>query len=317
MSAAVTIMEAPRTKAKTTIFRIALINDATMWRMVSMGMSGWMRGCGWLGLGLLVTVGAAGGQSAASVAEWNQPQKPFRFFGNTYYVGPHGLSAVLITSAEGHVLIDGALPESAEMIAGHIQELGFRVEDVKLILSSHVHRDHAGGIAELARLSGATVVGSAWNLGVLSRTGVGRDDPQFGELRPVALVHRVKVVSDGETVRVGALAVTAHLTPGHTPGGMSWTWRSCEGSVCKAMVYADSVTAVSAAGYRYAKHPELILGFAKTFGWLDETPCDVLITAHPDASGVLTGTNADGQGCKKLAEAGRAGLKERLSRESR
>ena len=268
-----------------------------------------------VGFGALA--GPACGQSAASVAAWNQPQQPFRIYGNTYYVGPHGLSAVLITSNDGHVLIDGALPESAAMIAGHIRELGFRVEDVKLILSSHVHRDHAGGIAELARLSGATVVGSAWNIGVLQKTGVGKDDPQFGELRPVALVNKVKVVADGETVRVGPLAVTAHLTPGHTPGGMSWTWTSCEGQICKAMVYADSVTAVSAAGYRYTRHPEMLLGFAKTFGFLDEVPCAVLITAHPDAGGVLDGTNADGQGCRKLAEAGRAGLKERLGKEAR
>ena len=256
-------------------------------------------------------------QTATSAALWNLPQKPFRIFGNSYFVGPHGLSSVLITSAEGHVLIDGALPESAGMIAAHIRELGFRVEDVKLILSSHVHRDHAGGIGELARMSGAQVVGSAWNVAVLGRTGIGRDDPQFGELRPVTLVRNARVVKDGETVAVGPIAVTAHLTPGHTPGGTSWTWRSCEGSACRSMVFADSVTAVSAAGYRFTKHPEMVLGFAKTFTFLDEAPCDVIVTAHPDASGVFDGRNADGQGCRRLADAGRAGLKERLAKEMR
>ncbi len=256
-------------------------------------------------------------QTAASAALWNQPQKPFRIFGNSYFVGPHGLSSVLITSTEGHVLIDGALPESAGMIAAHIRELGFRVEDVKLILSSHVHRDHAGGIAELARMSGAQVVGSAWNIAVLSRTGVGRDDPQFGELKPVALVHNARAVKDGETVKVGPIAVTAHVTPGHTPGGTSWTWRSCEGSVCRSIVYADSVTAVSAERYKFTQHPEMVLGFAKTFTFLDEAPCDVLITAHPEASGMFEGRNADGQGCRRLADAGRASLKERLAKEMR
>lgn len=76
---------------------------------------------------------------------WNQEQAPFQIFGNTYFVGVRGLSAVLITSPGGHVLIDGALPQSAPRIAQHVQQLGFKIEDVKLILNSHVHYDHAGG----------------------------------------------------------------------------------------------------------------------------------------------------------------------------
>src|SRR5690349_3054482 len=124
----------------------------------------------------------------AHCAEWNAPQAPFRIYGDTYYVGPHGLSSILITSDTGNVLIDGGLAESAGQITAHIRQLGFRVEDVKLIVNSHVHFDHAGGIAELQRLSGARVVASKWTAHVMSKTGVGRDDPQFGVIRPIALI---------------------------------------------------------------------------------------------------------------------------------
>ena len=102
-------------------------------------------------------------------AAWNVAQKPFQVFGNTYYVGLHGLSAILVTSDAGHVLIDAALPESVPQIAANIRTLGFRIEDVKLIANSHVHFDHAGGIAELQKLSGARVVASPWSARVLRK----------------------------------------------------------------------------------------------------------------------------------------------------
>jgi phosphoribosyl 1,2-cyclic phosphodiesterase len=101
--------------------------------------------------------------SCANCSEWNQPQTPFRIFGNTYYVGTHALTSLLITSKAGHVLIDGDLPQSASQITANIQALGFQIKDVKLIVNSHAHFDHAGGIAELQRLSGARVVASAWS----------------------------------------------------------------------------------------------------------------------------------------------------------
>jgi metallo-beta-lactamase class B len=124
--------------------------------------------------------------SCSRCAEWNTPQRPFRIFGNTYFVGPSELSSILITSSKGHVLIDGALPESAEQIASNIRTLGFRVEDLKLILNTHVHFDHAGGIAELQRMSGARVVASDWSAAVLSGSGVAKDDPQYGTIPPIA-----------------------------------------------------------------------------------------------------------------------------------
>ena len=272
---------------------------------------------------------SAAAQTAASAcsqcAEWNRPQKPFHIFGNSYYVGTHGISAILITSKSGHVLIDGALPESAEQIASNIRTLGFRIEDVKIILSSHVHFDHAGGIAELQRLSGARVLASPWSATVLKKGGVGRGDPQYGEVQPIAAVQNVSEVLDGENVRLGEVVMTMHLTPGHTPGGTSWTWKACEGSVCRALVFADSLTPVSAKGYLFSKN-QAPGEFERSFAFLESTPCDVLITTHPDVSGLWERLAAREQGanpdplvndkaCRDLARSGRELLQQRLAQE--
>jgi metallo-beta-lactamase class B len=242
-------------------------------------------------LALLLTVMPVRAQPSPApcdaCAEWNAPQAPFRIYGNTYYVGSHGLSAILIASDKGHVLIDGALTESAPLIAGNIRALGFRPEDIKLILNSHVHFDHAGGIAALSRLSGAQVAASAWSAAVLRDGKPAADDPQHDIARSVAPVASVRVIRDGETIRAGGLALTARLTPGHTPGGTSWTWSSCEAERCLHIVYADSLTAVSADNYRFTAHPSLLHGFDRSFTILEALPCDILLSPHPGFSGLF------------------------------
>jgi metallo-beta-lactamase class B len=262
--------------------------------------------------------------------EWNQPQKPFRVFGNTYYVGPHGLGSILITSREGHILIDGALPESAQQIASNVRSLGFRLIDVKVIVNTHAHFDHAGGIAELQRLSGARVLASAWSAGVMTKGGVGRGDPQNGSLSPISAVKNVHTFRDGEVIMVGDTALTAHLTPGHTPGGTSWTWKSCEDSVCHEMLYADSLTPVAAPGFKFSKsreYPQALSDFDKSFAFLESTPCDILLTPHPEISGLWIRLETRERGgvsdamlspgaCRKLAEQSRGRLRERLEAES-
>jgi metallo-beta-lactamase class B len=218
--------------------------------------------------------------------EWNARQEPFQIWGNTYYVGVKGLSSILITSPQGHILIDGANPESPPLIVANIRALGFRIEDVKLILNSHVHFDHAGGIAELQRLSGAEVAASPWSAEVLRSGRVGRGDPITDRPAP-ARVARVRSISDGQALKVGPLTVKAHFTPGHTPGGTTWSWRSCEGSNCLNMVYADSLNAVSTYGFRFTDDPDALRGFQRSFVVLDSLPCDVLLTDHPELSDVF------------------------------
>src|SRR5207302_7395002 len=168
----------------------------------------------------VICCGVALGQKATPCANCitlNKAQPPFRFFGSTYYVGTHGLSSILITSPAGHVLIDGDLPESAGLIAGNIRLLGFRIEDVKLIVNSHVHFDHAGGISELQRMSGARVVASDWSAAVMAKGGVARDDPQYCVITQITQVANVSRLRGDETLRVGDIALSAHLTSGHTP----------------------------------------------------------------------------------------------------
>lgn len=284
---------------------------------------------------LLALAALASGQSGAPASscdacpEWNRPQQPFRVYGNTYYVGPHGLTSILITSKAGHVLLDGALPESAPQIVANIRSLGFRIEDVKLIVNSHVHFDHGGGISELQRLSGARVAASPWSAEVLTKTGVGKGDPQFGSIMPVALVPRADILRDGQTLRVGDIKLTAHFTPGHTPGGTSWTWKSCEGKRCLSLVYSDSMTPVSSESFRFSdsrEYPTAAQDFEKSFAFLRSTPCDILLTSHPDASGLWQRLEGRERGvrpdplvspnaCKELAGRAAEQLRRRLESE--
>ena len=263
-----------------------------------------------------------------SCAEWNAPQKPFRIFGNTYWVGTHGLGSILVTSREGHVLIDGALPESVPAILDNIRALGFRVQDVKLILNSHAHFDHAGGIAALQRVSGAPVAASAWSARVLERGTSVPGDPQYGLGLPYPPVRNVRTFADGDTLRVGSLALVAHLTGGHTPGGTTWSWRSCENGRCLDMVYADSQTPVSAGDFLFTRnttYPSVIADFEHGFAVLEQLPCDVLLTPHPDASQLWQRLAArdsgradalvDTHACRAYAGAARERLKRRIASE--
>jgi metallo-beta-lactamase class B len=264
--------------------------------------------------------------SCANCVAWNKPHAAFRIYGNTYYVGTDGLSSVLITSSTGHVLIDGALPESASRIVANIRSLGFRIEDVKLIVNSHVHFDHAGGIAELQRLSGARVAASQWTADVMKTGAVPRDDPQYGSIRPIARVARVETFKDGAALSAGSVTVTAHLTPGHTPGGTSWTWQSCENGRCLNLVYADSLSPVSANGFQFSRRKEYPQAedFERSYSFLESTPCDILITPHPDASNLWERLEkrasrpdalVDSNACRVLAQTSREQLKKRLATE--
>jgi len=221
---------------------------------------------------------------------WNTPMDPVKVFGNTYYVGTAGLSSVLVTSERGHVLLDGGLPQSAEIIDRNIRVLGFRIQDVELIVSSHAHYDHAGGIHALQVASGARVAASRGTADALNRGDETPDDPQYGFGRAATefpSVRKVRVVKDGETLRVGPVAITAHLTPGHTPGSTTWTWKSCEGSRCLDIVYADSLNAISAPGFRYSADPPRVALFKKAIETVASLPCDIVISVHPDLTGFL------------------------------
>jgi metallo-beta-lactamase class B len=234
-------------------------------------------------------------------------------------VGTAELGAILITSPRGHILIDAALPESAPQIIGNIRLLGFRIEDVKLLLNSHAHFDHAGGLAAVQEASGAEVVATAASGRELTRGTADEDDPQHGLAEDFPAVRVVRPVSDGQVLEVGPLAVTAHATGGHTPGSTTWTWQSCADGRCVSIAYADSLTAMSAASYRYTDHPALLAAFAHSLELIERIPCDVLVTPHASATAlwdrVAAGSLIDGEACRRYAAAARARLDARLSAE--
>lgn len=277
---------------------------------------------------------SAGAQTAApphanpARVEWNAPQKPFRIFGNTYYVGPHGLASILITSRAGDVLIDGDLPESAPLILANIRALGFDPHDIKLILNSHAHYDHAGGIGEIQRATGAAVAASPWSAKVIEAGKSLPGDPQFGIADPFPPAVNVRVIEDNEVLRVGPLALTAHSTPGHTPGGTSWTWRSCDAGICRDFAYVDSQSPVSADDFLFTNntsYPSALSDFDRGLSLIAKLPCDILLTPHPDASGfwqrVATRDSGkadalvDSTACRRFADAAREQIARRVARE--
>jgi metallo-beta-lactamase class B len=228
-----------------------------------------------------------------SCDEWNQPQAPFKLHGRSYYVGPHGLSAVLIQTDAGLILMDGGLPQSAPVIEANVRTLGFKVEDIKLIVNTHAHYDHAGGIARLQRDSGARVAASPSGARALETGRPVPDDPQFGndgKEGEFPTVKNVEVIKDKEELRVGDTAITAHFTPGHTPGSTTWTWRSCESGSCVDMVYADSLTPVSLDGFRFTgdkTHRDVTAQFERSIAIVGALPCDLMLSTHPGASSLF------------------------------
>jgi metallo-beta-lactamase class B len=263
------------------------------------------------------------GQCAAC-AGWNAPRAPFRIFGNTHFVGTAGLSAILVTSPQGHVLIDGGIPASAPQILANVRALGFRVADIRMILNSHVHFDHAGGIAAIQRASGARLAATASSAPVLASGRSGPDDPQYGTLLEYPAASVTDTVKDGQVLHVGPLALTAHVTAGHTPGGTTWTWRSCEGERCVNVVYADSQSPISADGFRYsgsATYPSAVADFRRGFALLERLPCDILVTPHPGALFDRASKGPEGlidtNACRAYAATARAHLARRLEAEGK
>jgi metallo-beta-lactamase class B len=253
--------------------------------------------------------------------EWDKPAPPVRIHGNTYYVGTCGISAILVTGSAGHVLIDGGTERGADLIAASIRELGFRVSDIRFILTSHEHFDHAGGIAKLQRMSGATLVTSAAAAKVFNSGVPSVDDPQHGLIKSFAPAAVGRTVADGDEVRLGDLMLQAIATPGHTAGALSWRWVSCDGGVCRTIVYADSLSPVSADGYRFSDHPALVAAFRASIARIADSPCDVLVTPHPSASGLLARfalgrTLLDEQACRAYAADRTKALDERLAKEA-
>lgn len=227
---------------------------------------------------------------ASRCKDWDafdKPAPPVRIFGNTYLVGTCGISSILITDPAGDILIDGGTDRDADLIADNIRALGFRLSDVRFLLNSHEHHDHAGGLAKLQRLTGAQLIASPAAAAVLNSGRAGEDDPQYGIIPDFPPAHVDRIVHDGEQIRLGNNVLVATATPGHTPGAITWHWGSCQNGVCRQIVYADSLTPVSNKTYRFSDHPAYLAEFRSSIAKVAALDCDILLTPHPSASHMI------------------------------
>ena len=252
--------------------------------------------------------------------EWDKPAPPVRIHGNTYLVGTCGISAILITGEDGHVLIDSGTEKGAELVAANIRQLGFKLRDIKYLLTSHEHIDHVGGIARLQQLTGATLVSSAPAEKVLNTGVPSTDDPQAGMHKPFRAATVGRVIADGGDILIGNIRIFAMTTPGHTPGATSWRWESCDGGVCRTMVYADSLSPVSRDDYKFSDHPQVVEAFRASIAKVAGSRCEILLTPHPSASDLrkrMIGEAPlfDPEGCKTYATKLTTYLDERLAKE--
>ncbi len=272
----------------------------------------------------IAPIQAAGPQFAAACKDWDdydKPAPPVRIFANTYYVGTCGIASILITGTTGDILIDAGTENGADLIAQNIRNLGFRLSDVRILLHSHEHFDHVGGMGRLQQLTGAQVFASPTAAKVFATGTATADDPQAGINKPFPTARVSRILKDGEIVRLGNLWLTAVATPGHTPGAMSWHWVSCNGGVCRSIVYADSLTPVSRDDYRFSDHPDYLKVYRDSIARIAALDCDILLTPHPSASGMIERFAAksleDRNACRNYAEKLTDQLDERLAKEAK
>lgn len=236
---------------------------------------------------------------------FGEPGVPRLVHGATWALGSPTLSVTVIDSGEGLVLIDAGLAQWAPQIAAELAMIGHDIRDVRYILSSEPHYDHASGIAALVRASGAQVVASAAGAVVLRAGHSERNDPQLDELFAYPPVASVRTIADGETIVLGDLVVTAHATPGHTPGSMSWSWRSCARPqgvpTCETIVAAASLTSRTDGTFRFSApaNAAALFAFREGLGRLAELDCDRVIAGHPAHAQASGATGAEP--CRRLA----------------
>lgn len=265
------------------------------------------------------------GQADAASRSSNQPVEPFRILGNLYYVGANEVTAFLIATERGLILIDGGFVETAPQIRDNIARLGFALRDVKIILSSHAHLDHAGGLAQLKAWTGARLLASAGDAPLLEAGG--RGDPFFGDRLPFPPVKVDHLLRDGEPVTLGGTTLVAHLTPGHTRGCTTWSMQAAEQGGRHDVVFVCSTSVLP--GYRLIDrptYPGIAEDYARTFATLAALPCDVFLGSHASfyggadkarrlREGVTPNPFVDPQGYRSYLTAAAAAYRERLAAE--
>jgi metallo-beta-lactamase class B len=276
-------------------------------------------------LSLPAVAGLLFAQADPTSRSWNQPVEPYKIIGNVYYVGASDIASYLIATPEGHILLDGGFEETVPLIRGSMKKLGFKLEDVKIILNSHAHYDHAGGLATLKELTGAKLAASAKDAALLARGGKG--DPQIGDQFPFRPVQADRLLRDGDEVKLGGATMTARLTPGHTPGCTTWTMKVEEGGASRDVVFVCSTSILPGVVVtKNERYPDMAEDFAKTYGILKSLPCDVFLAPHASfydglgkaeklRAGAKENPFVDPQGYRDYVERGEKRYKELLEKE--
>jgi metallo-beta-lactamase class B len=211
---------------------------------------------------------------------WNLPAEPYRIVGNIYSVGTAGLAAYLFTSPDGHILLDAALPESAAQIEANIQKLGFRLSDVKILLNSHAHFDHSGGLAQLKASTGASLAAMDGDLESLeSGTYLGSEFVEAFRSPPVKVD---RVLRDGAKVSLGGVVLTANLTPGHSRGCTTWTLKATEGERVLDVVIFCSATVAANRLLNPPQYEGIVADYRATFARVREMKADIPLAPHPE-----------------------------------
>ena len=214
---------------------------------------------------------------------WNKPFQPFHVIGNIYYVGMAGVSAFLIVTPEGDILTDGALPESAPFIEEHIKALGFKLSDVKILLNSHAHFDHSGGLAKLKADTGAQFYASVQDKPFLESGHITFGPSAHIDTTPVHVDHAVK---DGDTVSLGGVTLTAHITPGHTKGCTTWTMPLKDGPVTRQVMFFCSISVAGNPLTGNSAYPNIADDYKQSFARLDKMNADIFLAPHGDQFGL-------------------------------
>jgi metallo-beta-lactamase class B len=213
--------------------------------------------------------------------DWTEPFPPFRIAGNLYYVGSKDLASYLVTTPQGHILINSDLETSVPLIRASVEKLGFKFGDIRILLISHAHWDHDGGSAAIRALTGATYMVMDGDVSVVESGG--KTDFQYGN-QPTSLYPPTKVdrvLHDGDEVKLGGTTLVAHLTPGHTKGCTTWTMKVEDAGKTYDIVIVGSPNVNE--GYKLVNnpaYPEIASDYERTFRVLKSLPVDFFLGAH-------------------------------------
>jgi len=248
---------------------------------------------------------------------WRQPVAPFQVAEHTWYIGTEGLSALLVRTPAGAVLIDGGMPQAADMLLRNMAGLGVAPHDLELILHSHAHGDHAGPLAAIQRATGATLVSNAESAALLARGG--SNDIHYGDDILFPPAHADRLLQDGETIELGGIEFTVHFTPAHTPGSMSWSWTdtSLENGEPLRIAYVDSLSAPDYQLLDNPRFPHIVEAYRDGFAAVRAMPCDLLIAPHPGGVGwdpaATDAPLAEPMSCREYADSAERALDRQLA----